>query len=245
VKNHYVGHGRHWHFLTLAGYSRAQMVSVIAQAHRTSVEAAAPIFETAEVSLRCDRTGALGVGMLLRGAACASAFPYVDKGHVWPLEVHEQYEWPGGIEGQVYGSCHEAAIGLFDAHYAQNRDRYRRSAGPFLFQVDALAYSVWGVEAAESPDFATGVKAYMPVSDQEDYVASLDEIQFLSVVETVRSAVSFGLRFDVYTMTIALPAGSDGFSMRLNLYTPPHAEPHTFSVGDRIGGVCWLFGHLA
>jgi hypothetical protein len=110
--------------------------------------------------------------------------------------------------------------------------------------MNALAYRVWRTDfsSPEHEQQMGGMKAYMPLSDQGDFQASEDEVQFMSHVEKAWSLDFHGLAFDVYTVTIALP---DDFPMRLNVYSPPSASQRRLVVGERISGVCWLFGRLA
>lgn len=238
----FVGHGRHWEFFRMAGRSNADLMALF---HQIYLQCQANvIFQAGGVQLICEPSKELGVALLMRGNDIRSAFPYAPGGHIWPIEIKSHYEWSEPIEAQLIGSCHGAKIAWFDAHYALNHGRSTSAKGPLNFHVNALAYRVWRTQFDNPEQEAQmgKMKAYMPLTDSEDFVASEDEIQFISHVEEARSLDFHGIPIDVYTVTIALPAN---FPMRLNVYSPRVAAEGTFGVGDRISGVCWLFGRLA
>lgn len=238
----YIGHGRHWEFFRSAGHTDQDLLALfqeISTAPETETR-----FQSEDVHLISETGKELSVGLLIHGDRLGSAYPYVESGHTWPIEVAERHEWPSGIEAQLIGSCHGAKIVWFDTRYAENRTTYDAATGPQNFQINGLAYSIWRT-TFDSPEHEAevgGMRAYLPLSDQENYQASDDEIQFMSEVEAAWTVDFHDVPFDVYTITIALP---DDFPMRLNLYTPRSMAEDVFTVGERIGGVCWIFGRLA
>jgi hypothetical protein len=122
VPGFYVGHGRHWDFFRLAGRSEGELMSLFYQTLLSSQ--ANVLFQSGEVRLVCEPDRELAIGLLMQGTGLGSAFPYVNGGHSWPIEVRDRYEWPNPIEGQLIGSCHGAKVAWFDAHYAENKGRY-------------------------------------------------------------------------------------------------------------------------
>jgi hypothetical protein len=239
--NFYVGHGRHWAFFEESGRSNAELMTHFDPIYRgdNSFE----IYRDGTTRLLREADAELGIVLLIRDSVIRSAYPDVMTGHEWPATIRDVYEWPDGDEAQLIGTCYPAAIKWFDTRYVQNRSRYRNLPTTATLSVSALAYQVWPTEfdTAEQESRMGGMKAYLPVSDQGDYVASADEIQFVSHVEAVRATDFHGLSMTVYTVTIALP---DDFPMRLNVYAPPSAAAQSFGIGDRISGVCWLFGSV-
>lgn len=238
----YVGHGRHWHFVEEAGRSQEDLMRMLTEVYASS--ASKVLFQVGETRLIVEPEKELAVGVLAQGTQIRSAFPYCSGGHIWPIELKQVNEWPGEIEAQHIGSCKGAKVCWFDPHYAQCAAYYKKVSGPVVVQMNALAYQVWKTEW-ESPEKEAQMgqmKAYLPLGDQEGFDASHDEIQFMSHAEAIRPLDFHGVPMEVITLTVALP---DDFAMRLNLYTPHTDRQATFAVGDRIGGVCWLFGKLA
>lgn len=235
----YVGHGRHWDFFRLAGYSDNDLMSVFG---RVSLACQGNILcNVGELNVICEPDQEFGVGLLMNGSKIASAFPHVNGGHIWPIAIRQQNGWPTVMEGQLVGSCLGAKVGWFDGQYGARSSLYKETNQPLNFQINGLAYAVWRTqfETPEHEQLMGGTKAYMPLVDDGGYIASEDEIQFMSHVDEVRSLAFFDVPIDVYTITIAL---LDDFPMKLNLYAPRVVSKEKFSPGDAINGVCWLFG---
>lgn len=239
----YVGHGRHWDFLRQAGLSDGALMALFYQT--LVANAQQPIATVGSWSLLAETTPDLTIAVLMNKHQLSSAFPYTAGGHIWPMTVHDRYDWQApNNEAQLIGACHGAAVTWFDTHYAFNKDAYGDPAKPILFAMSALGYQVWPTQFAndEQAQLMRDMKAYMPLTDQGEFIASADEFQFVSHVEAVRTFNFHGTTMHVFTVTLALP---EDFPMRLDVFTPVSAVQGTFDVGDCISGVCWLLGHLA
>jgi hypothetical protein len=234
----YVGHGRHWDFLRMAGYSDAEMISVF---YQTSLASRGNVLsKSGDVSYVYEVDQEFGVGLLMDKDKIASAFPHVNGGYCWPVHIRHRYPWPNSMEGQLIGSCHGARVGWFDGRFGAQSEKYEGDASVTV-QLNALAYRAWSTtfQTEDQEREMKGTKAYMPLQDEPGYTASEDEIQFMSHVEEAYSLGFFGIPIDVYTITLALP---DDFPMKVKLYTPRMVSERLLKPGEGISGVGWLFG---
>ena len=69
-----------------------------------------------------------------------AAYPYVDSGFRWDIEVKEIYQWPEGYQGLICGVCRGVRVCLFDCFFFKNAGRYC-SGVTTSFALIAIAYS--------------------------------------------------------------------------------------------------------
>jgi hypothetical protein len=208
--------------------------------------------------------GGPGVGMAARSPgdrvrACilavderlVSAYPEAQGGAVWPIVVQEIVPWANGVEGQITGECHGAAVSFFDTRFYANGRAYKVGE-TYNFHMNAFAYILRPAEdiEVEAENLGTkvsfrGARAYMPAGmDSEE--ADIDDFWFHSPLEgEITQTELAGRRLRAYPVTLALP---DDFDMSLSLYAADHAlSPGAEAAGldEDLDGFLWLQGYLA
>lgn len=189
--------------------------------------------------------------VLVADDTLASAYPDAEGGPIWPVLVREIVPWSNGIEGQITGECHGAAVSFFDTHFYANKDRYHLGE-EYNFHMSAFAYVV-NRAADNEVDIGDGTKvslkgarAYMPANLGSNQGADIDEFWFHSPLESPPTQSSFaGRRLLTLPITMALP---DQFDMSVPLYMADHAldvPARDLQVEDDLEGYLWLQGYLA
>lgn len=188
--------------------------------------------------------------VLVVNSALASAYPEVQDGPVWPVTITEIVPWANGIEGQISGSCHGAAIGFFDTRFYANQRRYDVGQ-TYNFHMGAFAYTLGPAPRTEfDTDMGAkvsmeGASAYMPAKLDNDQ-ADIDDLWFHSPLEREREdAYLIGPPIYSYPITMAIP---EDFELSVNLYAAPHVmapEMNSVKPDDDLQGFLWLQGYLA
>ena len=165
-----------------------------------------------------------------------AAYPYVDSGFRWDIEVKEIYQWPEGYQGLICGVCRGVRVCLFDCFFFKNAGRYC-SGVTTSFALIAIAYSIVSFEHDNkilSNDFC----GFMPASVNEG--GGMDEIHFASHVMDVRQFSYEGIEMVAYDIPIARPDEKE--PLAITVYSYAAVEERRFAIGDRIKGYAWLFG---
>ena len=187
--------------------------------------------------------------VLLVDERVASAYPEGLDGPAWPITISEIVPWANGIEGQISGDCHGAAISFFDTHFYSNQQKYKVGQ-TYHFNMSAFAYTLSpsedlevGVDDLGAKVSLRGAHAYMPPG--ADGGADIDDYWFHSPLEgDISEAELCGRRLRIYPVTIALP---EEFEMSVNLYAADHVlGPGMEGVKpeDDLEGYLWLQGRL-
>jgi hypothetical protein len=172
----------------------------------------------------------------MKPPAIVAAYPYVDSGARWDIEVKEIYPWEDGCQGQIIGSCHGIRVALFDCFFFKNSQRYRvDTAVPFA--VSALAYHI-GAAGPTPPMMSDDFCGFMPI--EKEHGGDLDEINFVSSVVATKEFQCEGVEMVGYE--IPLVKMGDAISLAVTVYSHKAVEERRFTVGDRIAGVAWVFG---
>jgi hypothetical protein len=174
----------------------------------------------------------------MRGEEFLAGYPLVLDGYGWPLRIHDVLPWPDGVQAHLVATCEGSRVCLFDAQHFLHKHTYAGEREQ-VFVVAALAYRLFEtVYEDDNQEFElTGTKAYFPVRAEEG--GCLDEIKFMSHVETVREIDFHGTTLRAYTLTLA---ESDDFPLRLDVFAHPSVCEREFRAGDAISGFAWLFG---
>jgi hypothetical protein len=207
------------------------------------------MFEAAGSGMAACSTGQrVRACVLLVNDLLATAYPQGLGGPIWPITVTDVIPWANGIEGQITGECHGAAVSFFDSRFYADRRRYRVGE-TYDFYMSAFAYVLGPAphREAESDIGAkvsfTGAHAYMPASMGNEG-ADIDDYWFHSPLEGEISEVDLsGRRLRLFPVTLALP---EDFEMRVDLYAAEHVlSPGIESVrpGEDLEGFLWLQGY--
>lgn len=198
----------------------------------------------------CSQGDRLRACVLLANDRLVSAYPQVINGPSWPITIREIIPWATGVEGQLSGECHGAAVSFFDTRFYANHRLYKVGQ-TYDFQMGALAYSLGPAEDVEmESDIGAkvsleGASAYMPAS-MGNPDADIDDYWFHSPLDgETRTAQVAGRTLTLYPVTLALP---EEFEMRVDLYAAPHAlRPGTEAAapGTDLDGFLWLQGCLS
>jgi hypothetical protein len=243
------GHGDHWGCILRA----AEHDELLEFIGRIVGEAEQPeMFEAAGAGMAVHAPGdRLSACVLVVNDRVATAYPEALDGPAWPVEISEVVPWANGIEGQITGTCHGAAISFFDTRFYANRRRYRVGQ-TYDFHVSAFAYRLGRAEDVEVDVEDVGARvsfrgahAYMPANIGNE-TADIDDYWFHSALEGgVSVAELAGKHLGIYPIIIAIP---EHFEMALTLFAAGHVlAPGTASItpGEDLEGFLWLQGHLA
>jgi hypothetical protein len=196
------------------------------------------------------KEGPLRACVLVANKMLASAYPEVQDGPVWPIEITEIIPWANGLEGQIVGTCHGATVGFFDTRFYANQRRYEVGQ-TYNFHMGALGYTVGRAPESEietemgAKVSMKGAYAFMPANVDND-AADVDDFWFHSPLEGEReSAYLLGPLIYSYPVIIAIP---EDFEMKLDVYCGAHVlEPEMQDVqqDEDIKGYLWLQGYMA
>lgn len=188
--------------------------------------------------------------VLVANKVLASAYPEVQDGPVWPITITEIIPWANGLEGQIAGTCHGAAVGFFDTRFYANWRRYEVGQ-TYDFHMGALGYTMGQAPESEvETDMGAkvsmkGAHAYMP-ANADNQAADIDDMWFHSPLEGDKeSAYLLGPPVYSYPVIIAIP---EDFEMRLDVYSGAHVlapDMQNVQPGEDIQGYLWLQGYLA
>ena len=228
----YIGHGRRW---AVFGDGYRELIGPLVEAAVADVQVPRqlPVGATAHRVLHGQEE--VRMCCLLANGEVRSAYPYLERGARWRVGVEEVHYWPDRIEGQVVGHAYGARLGLFDTHFCSSGATYQRLRSR-EFIVNGWAYRLEqseGVPAHFSPDFC----AYLPIPGERG--GCVDEVEFSSLIESVRKSSFFGQPLFVYRLTLARP----DMPLTLDVFATATTSPREFAVGDRVAGQAWLFGY--
>lgn len=241
------GHGDHWGCI-VRSYEQGELMRLLGEVTR-SVERP-ELFQAEGVGVAaCSLGDRVRACVLLVDDRLASAYPQGLGGPAWPVTLTEIVPWANGIEGQLAGTCHGAAVSFFDTRFYANRRRYRVGE-TYTFEMSAFAYTLGRAPETEVySDLGAkvsfkGAHAFMPAAlGNED--ADIDDYWFHSPLEgEVSTTDLLGRPLRVYPVTLALP---DEFEMRVDLYAADHALDSgvgRVAPGEDLEGFLWLQGQL-
>jgi hypothetical protein len=188
--------------------------------------------------------------VLVANQMLASAYPEVQDGPVWPITITEIIPWSNGLEGQITGTCHGAAVAFFDTRFYANWRRYDVGQ-TYDFHMGALGYTVGRAPQREvetelgAKVSLDGAHAYMP-ANLDNEAADVDDLWFHSPLEGEKdSAYLIGPPIYSYPIVMAIP---EDFEMKLDVYCGPHVlapDMKNIQPNDDIQGYLWLLGYLA
>ncbi len=192
------------------------------------------------------------MAVLVQNNQVVSAYPEIQRGGLWPVEVAKVVPWANGIEGQIEGSCHGARVCFFDTRFYANGHRYRIGStcnfrmGAFAYVLRRSADIEFEIEGGAGVSWR-GAHAYLPAEiGIPEAGADIDDYWFHSPPQGEVSAVEFiGVRLWVYPITIAIP---DHFEMSLPLYAADHVRAQDLAhlrPEDDLDGYLWLQGYMA
>lgn len=189
--------------------------------------------------------------ILAKDRQLVGAYPEIVGGPVWPVTLHKITPWANGVEGQLSGDCHGAAVSFFDTRFYANRKKYRPGQ-TYNFHMAALAYKVGpaqdlevGVDELGAKVSLKGAHAFMPAASGQNQ-DDIDDYWFYSAPNGPVSEVEFAsARLKVYPITLALP---EEFEMRLPLYAAQHViapDMASLEPDEDLAGFLWLQGYLS
>ncbi len=194
--------------------------------------------------------GAVRACVLVVNNTLATAYPEVQDGPVWPITITDIIPWINGIEGQITGSCHGAAVSFFDTRFYASQRRYDVGK-TYNFHMGALGYTVG---PAPDTEFESGMgakvsmqgaHAYIPANLDNDQ-ADIDDIWFHSPLEDEKgSAYLIGPPIYSYPIIMGIP---EDFELKVDVYAGQHVlapEMRDIKPGDDLQGYLWLQGYLA
>jgi hypothetical protein len=183
----------------------------------------------------------------------ASAYPEVEDGPVWQVQIHEIIPWANGIEGQISGSAFGALVRFFDTRFYENADKYEVGE-IYNFNMGALAYIMGQAPEIEAQsDIGAkisfkGASAYMPAASGglADSDADIDDYWFHSPLEGEPVETSLAeQRLTGYPIIMAIPNDRE---LHITVYAADHvlaADMALARLGDDLQGFLWLQGHLS
>jgi len=197
--------------------------------------------------------GPLRTCVIVVNSVLASAYPEVQDGPEWHIQIKEIIPWANGIEGQITGSAYGALVRFYDTRFYANAYRYQIGE-TYNFKMGALAYTMGHAPEIEAESNIgakvsfKGASAYMPAASggAGNNDADIDDYWFHSPLEAEPTETTLAeQRLTAYPIIMAIP---NDYELHISVFAADHVLTSDMALArpeDDLQGFLWLQGYLA